>query len=103
MLREHAPAFRAPVVEFAQVEGENAGFVAAEALDTAWTEIRTFVQPARRGHGYGAAMLAALAERIEAGGRSVCAATESPGGRERSALEAAGFRLVDYYFTAVRR
>jgi len=31
------------------------------------------------------------------------AAIENVAGRERSALETAGFRLADYYFTAARR
>ena len=103
LLRDHAPAFRAPIVDIGMIDGETVGVIASEALDASWTELRVFVYPAYRGHGYGAALLAAAATRIEGAGRRVCAAIESAGGRERAALEAAGFRLVDYYFLASKR
>jgi len=47
-------------------------------------------------------LLGAAADRIEKTGRRVCAAIETATGRERSALESAGFRLADYYFVASR-
>jgi GNAT superfamily N-acetyltransferase len=103
LLRDHAPAFRAPVVDIGTVDGDTVGVIAGEALDGIWTELRVFVQPAQRGRGYGAALLAAAAERLEGSGRRACAAIESAAGRERSVLESAGFRLVDYYFLAFKR
>lgn len=100
LLRDHAPAFTAPLVEIAEIDGEAVGLVASEALDQRWTELRVVVHPPYRGNGYGAALLTAAADRIERSGRRVCAAIESVAGRERAALETAGFRLADYYFTA---
>jgi GNAT superfamily N-acetyltransferase len=103
VLRDHAPAFRAPLVEIGEIDRDAVGLIATESLDAQWSEVRVFVQPAHRGQRYGAALLSAGADRIEATGRRVCAAIESLAGRERSTLEAAGFRLVDYYFTATKR
>jgi GNAT superfamily N-acetyltransferase len=103
LLRDHAPAFRAPLVEIAEIDRDTVGLIIIEALDTVWSELRVFVQPPYRGRGFGAALLAAAAERIEASGRRVCAAIERLAGGERATLEAAGFRLVDYYFTASKR
>jgi GNAT superfamily N-acetyltransferase len=101
--RDHAPAFKAPHSEVAEIRGDAVALVMAEPLDAAWTELRVVVYPPHRGLGHGTAVLAAAADRIEAIGRRVCAATETVAGRERRALESAGFRLADYYFTAAKR
>jgi GNAT superfamily N-acetyltransferase len=103
VLRDHAPAFRAPLVEIGEIGRDAVGLIAVESLDADWSELRVFVQPAHRGQRHGAALLSAAADRIEATGKRVCAAIESLAGRERSTLESAGFRLVDYYFTATKR
>lgn len=102
LLLDHAPAFIAPVAEIGLIDGDAVGMVLSETLDATWTEVRVVVYPPYRGAGHGAALLAAAADRIEASGRRVCAAIESAGGRERTTLEAAGFRLADYYFTATK-
>ncbi len=101
--RDHAPAFKAPHSEVAEIRGDAVALVMAEPLDAAWTELRVVVYPPYRGLGHGTAVLAAAADRIESIGRRVCAATESVAGRERRALESAGFRLADYYFAATKR
>jgi len=98
--REHAPAFAAPLAEIAEVDRDAVGIVLSEPLDASWSEVRVVVYPPYRGQGHGSALFAAAADRLEATGRRVCAATETVAGRERSALESAGFRLVDYYFSA---
>ena len=101
--RDHAPAFKAPHSEVAEIRGDAVALVMTEPLDAAWTELRAVVYPPHRGLGHGSAVLAAAADRIEALGRRVCAATETVAGRERRALESAGFRLSDYYFIATKR
>jgi GNAT superfamily N-acetyltransferase len=101
--RDHAPAFRAPHSEVAEIRGDAVALVMTEPLDAAWTELRAVVYPPHRGHGYGGEVLAAAADRVESIGRRVCAAIETVAGRERSALESAGFRLADYYFIATKR
>ena len=98
--RDHAPAFKAPQADVAEFGGDAVGLMMCEALDATWTEVRVVVYPTHRGRHFGAAILAAAADRIEGTGRRVCAAIETVAGRERDALESAGFRLVDYYFTA---
>jgi GNAT superfamily N-acetyltransferase len=98
--REHAPAFAAPLAEVAEIDRDAVGLVFSEPLDAIWSELRVVVNPAFRGQGHASALFAAAADRLEATGRRVCAATESAAGRDRSALESAGFRLVDYYFLA---
>jgi GNAT superfamily N-acetyltransferase len=103
LLRDHAPAFRAPHSEVAEIRGDAVALVIGEPLDAAWTELRVVVYPPHRGLGYGSAVLAAAADRAEAAGRRVCAATETIAGRERRILESAGFRLADYYFVATKR
>jgi len=100
--KEYGRGFATPEVLLAQRGGEVVGVVMSEPLDGHWTEVRAFVYPAQRGRGHGAAILAKRADQLEAGGRLVCAATETPEGRDRSALERAGFRLADYYFQAKR-
>jgi len=101
--RDHAPAFKAPHSEVAEIRGDAVALVMTEPLDAAWTELRAVVYPPHRGLGHGSTVLAAAADRIEAIGRRVCAATETIAGRERRALESAGFRLADYYFIATKR
>ena len=101
--RDYAPAFRAPHGEIAEIGGDAVGAVMTEPLDQTWTEVCVVVHAAHRGRGYGGALLGALADRIEATGRRACAAIEAPAGRERTALESAGFRLSDYYFIASKR
>jgi GNAT superfamily N-acetyltransferase len=103
LVHDHAPAFRAPLVEIAEIARDAVGLVMSEALDPVWTELRAVVYAPYRSNGYGAALLAAAADRIEATGRRVCAGIETIAGRERSALEAAGFRIADYYFLASKR
>jgi GNAT superfamily N-acetyltransferase len=101
--RDHAPAFRAPVIEIAEIGGDAVGIAMSEALDASWSELRVVVYAPYRGNGYGAALFAAAADRLEASGRRVCAGIETLAGCERSALEHAGFRITDYYFTATKR
>ncbi len=98
--RDHAAAFATPLAEVAEVDRDAVGIVFSQPLDPPWTELRVVVHAPYRGQGHGRALFAAAAERLATAGRRACAATESPAGRERSALEAAGFRLVDYYFSA---
>ena len=100
---DHAPAFKAPQTEIAEMHGEALGTVLTEPLDQRWTELRAVVYAPYRGNGYGSALFAAAADRLEAMGRRVCAAIETMAGRERSALEGAGFRIADYYFIAAKR
>ena len=101
--RDHAPAFKAPHSEVAELRGDAVALVMTEPLDAAWSELRVVVYAPHRGLGHGSEVLAAAADRVEAAGRRVCAAVESVAGRERSALESAGFRLADYYFVATKR
>jgi GNAT superfamily N-acetyltransferase len=103
LMREHAPAFKAPQAEVAEIDGEAAGITLTEPLDTRWTELRVVVDAPHRGRGFGASLFAAAADRLEGMGRHVCAATETVAGRERGALERAGFRVADYYFIATKR
>jgi GNAT superfamily N-acetyltransferase len=99
---EHAPGFLAPETLFAQMGNEVVGVAMSEALDAEWTEVRVVIYPAHRGRGNGTAVFRAIADRLEAAGRLVCAAIDTVEGRGRTALERAGFRLADYYFTARR-
>ena len=99
---EHAPGFLAPETLFAQIGNDVIGVAMSEALDAIWTEVRVVVYPAFRGRGNGTTMFAAIADRLEGAGRLVCAAIDTFEGRGRTALERAGFRLSDYYFTARR-
>jgi len=100
---DHAPAFKAPQAEIAEIGPDAVGLTLTEPLDQRWTELRIVVYAPHRGRGFGSAMFAAAADRMEATGRRVCAAIESVEGRERAALETAGFRIADYYFTATKR
>src|SRR5471032_3084482 len=99
---DHAPGFLAPETLFAQMGNDVVGVAMSEALDTEWTEVRVVIYPAYRGRGNGTAVASAVADRLEAAGRLVCAAIDTVEGRGRTALERAGFRLADYYFTARR-
>ena len=102
-LRAHAGGFSAPQVQVAEIERDPVGVVLSEKLDGNWTEASAIVYAGFRGRGYGAAILAAATDRLESGGRRVCAAIDGIEGPARATLEAAGFRLADYYFTATRR
>jgi GNAT superfamily N-acetyltransferase len=97
---EHAPGFLAPQILFALAGNDLVGVTFSEALDDQWTEVRVVVYPAYRGRGTGTAIVTALADQLEGSGRLVCAAIENSAARGRHALELAGFRLTDYYFTA---
>jgi GNAT superfamily N-acetyltransferase len=103
LMQDHAPAFLAPHTEVAEISADAVGMAITEPLDQRWTELRVVVYAPHRGRGFGAALLAAAADRMEGMGRRVCAAIESVAGRERAALEHAGFRIVDYYFVATKR
>jgi hypothetical protein len=100
--RDHAPAFKTPLIEVAELTGDSIGLAMSEALDPHWTELRAIVYPPYRGQHHAAPLFAAAADRIEATGRRVCAAIEQVDGRDRAVLESAGFRLADYYFIATR-
>jgi len=102
-IHDHAPAFKAPQIEIAQIGADAVGIVLSEPLDPRWTELRIIVYTPHRGFGFGAAIFAAAADRLEGMGRRVCAAIESVAGHERAALERAGFRIADYYFIATKR
>jgi GNAT superfamily N-acetyltransferase len=99
---EHAAGFTAPETMFAQLGSDVVGVAMSEALDAEWTEIRVVVYPAYRGRGIGSAIFSAFADRLEGAGRLVCAALDSPTARGRTALEHAGFRVADYYFSGRR-
>ena len=102
LTREHAPDLPEPHVEVAEIARDAVGMTFAADLDGNWTELRVAIYPPHRMRGFGAAVVAAAADRIEAAGRRVCAEIAGTGGRERSVLERAGFRLADYYFIAKR-
>ena len=55
-----------------------------------------------RGRGFGKMIFAKIADQLETAGRFVCAGFTMQETRVRAALEAAGFRLADYYFIALR-
>ncbi len=99
---EHAPYFRAPDTQLAAVGNDTVGALFSESLDTHWTEIRALVYPAMRGRGYGSAILTEAANRLERSGRAACAFVQTENVRARAALERAGFRVADYFFTARR-
>jgi GNAT superfamily N-acetyltransferase len=103
LVQDHAPAFKAPQTEIAVIGADAVGMTLTEPLDPRWTELRAVVYAPHRGLGFGAALFAAAADRLEGMGRRVCAAIESVAGRERAALERAGFRIADYYFLATKR
>jgi GNAT superfamily N-acetyltransferase len=102
MHEEHAPFFRAPDTQLAESGTDSVGAVFSETLDAHWTELRALVHPAMRGRGFGAAILTEAANRLETGGRAACAFVPTENLRARAALEGAGFRVADYFFTARR-
>ena len=102
--REHAPAFdEAAKTLIGDVNGEAVGFVTYADIDRNWTEVRASVYPSQRGHAYGAALFATIADHLQAtDGRLVCAAMHGLDERARNSLELAGFRLADYYFLGTK-
>ena len=102
IIAEYAPGFGHPTVLFAEHKSEVVGAVFSEALDATWTEVRAFVFPAHRGHGFASTLLALHADQLEASGRLVCCAFSIDEIKSRAALESAGFRVADYYFSARR-
>lgn len=102
LLSEHAAAFAAPETLIAEIKRDRVGIAVSETLDERWSEMRVAVYPSYRGQGFGAAIVAAAADALERSGRLVCAATEGVDSRARHALEAAGFRVADYYFIGRR-
>jgi GNAT superfamily N-acetyltransferase len=103
MAREQSIALEDAQVMIAEVNGEAVGVGITDTIDKNWTEIRVAVHQPHRGRGYGAAIAATVADRLVAkDGRLVCAGVHTLDERARQTLERAGFRLVDYYFTASR-
>lgn len=96
------PDLRSASLLLATHRNDVVGHVLTEPLDAQWSEVRAYVNPAMRGRGFGKMILAKIADQLETAGRFVCAGFSMQETRTRSALEAAGFRLADYYFTAVR-
>jgi GNAT superfamily N-acetyltransferase len=96
------PDLRSATVLVATYRGEVVGHALIEPLDAQWSEVRAYVNPAMRGRGLGKRIFAKIADQLESAGRFVCAAFSMQETRARDALEAAGFRLADYYFTAFR-
>jgi GNAT superfamily N-acetyltransferase len=104
MAREQAAAFENPKTFVAEIEHEPVGVVVSDDIDKSWTELRVAVHQPFRGNGYGASIIAAAADQLEAKeGRLICAGMHVVDERVRLTLERAGFRLVDYYFHATRR
>ena len=96
------PDLRSATILLATYRNDVIGHVLTEPLDAQWSEVRAYVNPAMRGRGFGKMLLAKVADQLETAGRFVCAAFAMQETRTRAALEAAGFRLADYYFTALR-
>lgn len=96
------PDLRSPSVMLATYRNDVIGHVLVEPLDAQWSEVRAYVNPAMRGRGFGKMLFAKIADQLETAGRFVCAGFLIQDTRTRAALEAAGFRLADYYFTALR-
>jgi GNAT superfamily N-acetyltransferase len=100
MHEEHAPFFRAPDTQLAEIGNDSIGALFTESLDPHWTEVRALVNPAMRGRGFASAILAEGANALERGGRAACALVPTENLRARAALERAGFRVADYFFSA---
>jgi GNAT superfamily N-acetyltransferase len=96
------PDLRSATILLATYRNDVIGHVLTEPLDAQWSEVRAYVNPAMRGRGLGKMILAKVADQLETAGRFVCASFAMQETRARAALEAAGFRLADYYFTALR-
>ena len=96
------PDLRSSSLLLATYRNDVIGHVLIEPLDAQWSEVRAYVNPAMRGRGFGKMLFAKAADQLETAGRFVCAAFPVQETRTRAALEAAGFRLADYYFTALR-
>jgi GNAT superfamily N-acetyltransferase len=96
------PDLRSATVLLATYRNDIIGHVLTEPLDAQWSEVRGYVNPAMRGRGFGKMIFAKIADQLETAGRFVCAGFPMPETRTRAVLEAAGFRLADYYFTALR-
>jgi GNAT superfamily N-acetyltransferase len=103
MAREQAAAFDDPKTLVAEIGHEAVGVIISDDIDEKWTELRVAVHQPHRGNGYGASIIATAADQLEAkDGRLICAGMHVIDERVRLTLERAGFRLVDYYFTATR-
>jgi len=96
------PDLRSATVLLALYRNDVIGHVLTEPLDAQWSEVRAYVNPAMRSRGFGKMIFAKIADQLETAGRFVCAGFTIQETRVRAALEAAGFRLADYYFTAHR-
>jgi GNAT superfamily N-acetyltransferase len=103
MAREQSAAFDDPQVMIAEINHEAVGVAITDAIDKNWSELRIAVHQPHRGNGYGAAIAATAADRLVAKeGRLVCAGLHTLDERARASLERGGFRLVDYYFSAIK-
>lgn len=100
LVTHHVEHFANPRLAAALAGGELVGYAILEELTPAWSEVSAFVFPAARNKGFGPEILAKSADAAENTGRTVCAAVGYADVAGRSALERAGFRLVDYYFLA---
>jgi GNAT superfamily N-acetyltransferase len=101
-IRSAHPDFTSATILLAAYRKEIIGHVLVEPLDAQWSEVRAYVNPAMRGRGFGKMLFAAIADRLETAGRFVCAAFAIQENRTRTVLEAAGFRVADYYYTALK-
>ncbi|MGB8265409.1 MAG: GNAT family N-acetyltransferase [Candidatus Velthaea sp.] len=102
IVSDHAVAFASPEVSIVERDRDIVGVALTQVLEKEWTEVRVVIAPTYRGRGLGSAAFAAIADRLEAEGRLVCASLDTMEARGRSALERAGFRIADYYFNARR-
>jgi GNAT superfamily N-acetyltransferase len=96
------PDLRSATILLAMYRNDVIGHALVEPLDAQWSEVRAYVNPAMRGRGFGKMIFAKVADQLETAGRFVSAGFSVQDTRTRAALEAAGFRLADYYFTALR-
>lgn len=96
------PDLRSATVMLATYRNDIIGHALIEPLDAQWSEVRAYVNPAMRGRGFGKMIFAKIADQLETAGRFVCAGFSMQETRTRAVLEAAGFRLADYYFIASR-
>jgi GNAT superfamily N-acetyltransferase len=103
IVSDHAAWFQQPEAFVVERDRDTIGVALCEVLTPEWSEIRVVIAPTFRGRGYGSTAITLLADRLEEDGKLVCASLDSMEARGRSALERAGFRLADYYFSARRR